>query len=161
MKRKVNKYIVLSLLSALTIFTSCADADVLMEDTTPIAGQGWSSKDTISFAFDIEDTVGYFDFYLNLRTTTSYGYSNCFVFATLESPTMVAVDTINIPLADGASGRWLGEVSGSMVENHVLFMKNVRFHELGKYHISFVQGMREEPLAEISDVGLTVKKVNQ
>lgn len=74
---------------------------------------------------------------------------------------MVFVDTINIPLADGANGRWLGDVSGSMVENHVLFMKNVRFQELGKYQISFVQGMRDEPLRDISDVGLTIKKANQ
>lgn len=132
-----------------------------MEDTVPISNQSWSSQDTISFTFEIDDTVSYFDFFLNLRTTTSYEYSNCFVFTTLESPTMLAVDTIPIPLADRASGRWLGEVSGSMVENHVLFMKNVRFHELGEYRIRFVQGMRDEPLGEISDVGLTIKKANK
>ena len=161
MTRKVNKHIIVVLFAITTLFASCADGDIHMEDTVSISNQSWSAKDTISFDFDINDTVGYFDFYLNLRTTTSYGYSNCFVFATLESPSMVAVDTINIPLADGASGRWLGEVSGSMVENHVLFMKNVRFHEVGKYRIKFVQGMRDEPLGEISDVGLTIKTVNQ
>ena len=143
------------------IYTSCADGDILMEDTKPISNQSWSSKDTVSFTFDITDTTAYFDFYLNLRTTTSYEYSNCFVFTTLESPTMIVGDTINIPLADGASGRWLGEVSGSMVENHVMFMHKVRFHEVGKYGITFVQGMRDEPLAEISDVGLMIKHTNQ
>lgn len=157
MIRKVNNYIVIAIL-ALGLLTSCADGDVILEDTTPMAGQNWNSNDTVVFMFDIEDTVGYFDFYMNLRTTTSYEYSNCFVFATLVSPTMYAVDTINIPLADPSSGRWLGEVSGSMVENHVLFMKNVRFHEVGEYGIKFVQGMRDEPLGEISDVGLTIKK---
>lgn len=161
MKRKVNKYLITLIMAISVVLTSCADGDVLMEETMPIANQNWSSTDTISFAFDIEDTVGYFDFFLNLRTTTSYGYANCYVFATLESPTLVAVDTINIPLADGASGRWLGEVSGSMIENHVLFMKNVRFHEVGKYQIKFVQGMRDDPLAEISDVGLTIKYADQ
>lgn len=157
MTRRTSNYITFILL--VLLMTSCVDGNVLMEDTVPISKQSWSSNDTVSFDFDIDDTTGYFDFYLNLRTTTSYEYSNCFVFASLESPTMVAIDTINIPLADPSSGRWLGEVSGSMVENHVLFMKNVRFHELGKYHIRFVQGMRNDPLGEISDVGLTIKTV--
>lgn len=141
--------------------TSCVDADIVMEDTTPISGQSWSSNDTVSFTFEIDDTTEYFDFYMNLRTTTSYEYSNCFVFAKLESPSMIVEDTINIPLADPSSGRWLGEVSGSMVENNVMFIRKVRFHEAGTYKIHFVQGMRDESLAEISDVGLTIRKFNQ
>ncbi|CAG5077183.1 gliding motility lipoprotein GldH [Parvicella tangerina] len=161
MTRKLTKHILFPVLLTFILMTSCTDGDIMMEDTTPIAGQQWNAQDTIMFSFEIEDTTSYFDFFMNLRTTTSYEYANCFVFATLESPTMLAVDTINIPLADPSSGRWLGEVSGSMVENHVLFMKNVRFHELGEYKIRFVQGMRDNPLGEISDVGLTVKKVNQ
>ncbi|MCB9198077.1 MAG: gliding motility lipoprotein GldH [Flavobacteriales bacterium] len=161
MRIRENKYIVLGLLLVALLVASCADADVLMEDTRPIGNQSWSSSDTVEFEFAIDDTTAYFDFYLNLRTTTSYEYANCYVFATLKSPTMIVVDTINIPLADGASGRWLGDVSGSMVENHVMFIHKVRFHELGSYDISFVQGMREDPLSEISDVGLTIKKVNE
>lgn len=159
MRIKGIKHIILLLLVAM--LSSCVDGDILIEETTPISDQSWSSKDTVAFEFNIDDTTAYFDFYLNLRTTTSYEYANCFVFATLKSPTMIVVDTIDIPLADKSSGRWLGDVSGSMVENHVMFIHKVRFHELGKYDISFVQGMRDEPLGEISDVGLTIKKANQ
>ncbi|MCB9195478.1 MAG: gliding motility lipoprotein GldH [Flavobacteriales bacterium] len=149
---------ILVLLGIMTI--SCSDPNIVTEETRPLSGQVWNADDTIGFEFDVEDTIGYFDFYLNLRITTSYNYSNCYVFTTLESPDMFAADTINIPLADPSSGRWLGDESGSMVENHVLFMKNVRFHELGKYKIKFVQGMRDVGLTEISDVGLTIKKAN-
>lgn len=155
----VRPYLLL-IFASLWMLTSCADPNVVTEETTPMPNQVWSATDTVSFGFNVDDTVGYFDFFLNLRTTTSYEYSNCYVFATLVSPAMFASDTINIPLADPSSGRWLGAESGSMVENHVLFMKKVRFHEMGAYTIKFVQGMRDEELKEISDVGLTIKKSN-
>lgn len=161
MRKKANNIIFGLLMFGLIELTSCSDGSIVKEETYPISNQSWSLTDTVDFDFDVDDTTNYFDFFLNIRTTTSYGYSNIYVFTTLESPTMVAVDTIPIPLADPSSGRWLGKVSGSMVENHVLFMKNVRFHELGNYKIRFVQGMRDAELAEISDVGLTIKKVVQ
>ena len=55
------------------------------------------------------------------------------------------------------TGKWYGKVSGSMVENHILFMKNVRFPQMGKHTITLNQGMRDAKLNEVVDVGLTIK----
>jgi gliding motility-associated lipoprotein GldH len=96
---------------------------------------------------------------MNMRITTSYEWANCYVFMELAGPELIAFDTVQIPLADVA-GNWKGKVSGSMVENNVLFMKSVRFPQKGKHKITFVQGMRDQDLGEVSDIGLTIKKAD-
>lgn len=137
--------------------TSCSDENIFYEKSEALTGQEWNAADSISFEFDIEDTVQKYDFFMNMRITTSYEWANCYVFMVLEGPQLLAYDTVPIPLAD-LTGKWNGKLSGSMVENNVLFMKSVRFPESGKHKITFVQGMRDETLGEISDVGLTIVK---
>lgn len=153
---KIQLLVIVCFLFSLGV-TSCGDASVYYEGTVAVDNQIWNAKDTVTFEFEIEDTTQKYDFYLNLRTTTSYGYSNFWAFVQLESDNMIAFDTINVPLAD-PSGKWKGDASASMVENNILFMDNARMNSTGTYKISFVQGMRENELSEISDVGLTIKK---
>lgn len=137
------------------IVTSCADENVFYEASEVMENQEWSATDTIAFEFDIQDTVQKYDFFMNMRITTSYEWANCYVFMSLAGPELVAFDTVQIPLAD-LTGKWNGKLSGSMVENNVLFMKSVRFPQPGKHKITFVQGMRDQNLSEVSDVGLTI-----
>jgi gliding motility-associated lipoprotein GldH len=139
------------------LLTSCTDENIFYEESKALEGQEWNATDTISFNFDIEDTVQKYDFFMNLRITASYEWANCYVFMSLAGPELVAFDTVEIPLAD-LTGKWNGKLSGSMVENNVLFMKSVRFPQAGKHKITFVQGMRDEVLGEVSDVGLTIVK---
>ncbi len=139
------------------VISSCTDKNVFYEDSKVMEGQSWNYNDSVSFEFDIKDTMQKYDFFMNLRITTSYEWANCYVFMALAGPELVAFDTVQIPLAD-VTGHWNGKVSGSMVENNVLFMKSVRFPQAGKHKITFVQGMRDQELGEVSDVGLTIKK---
>ena len=157
-----NKWMALGsfLLIVSLIFSSCSDANVYFEDSKTLQNQTWSGQDSVAFEFDIEDTVQRYDFYMNMRITTSYEWANCYVFMELQGPDLVAFDTVQVPLAD-VTGRWKGKVSGSMVENNVLFMKNVRFPQVGKHKIVFVQGMRDNDLGEVSDIGLTIKKAEK
>jgi len=148
----------ISTFALVMLFSSCGDAAVFFEENKEISNQSWSQEDIITFEFDIDDTVQRYDFFLNLRTTTSYEFSNIYIFTELVSPTLIAKDTIG-PLLAEQTGRWLGEESGSMVENNIWFMTNVRFTETGHYKILFEQGMRKKELAEIVNIGLTIKKV--
>lgn len=139
------------------LVTSCTDENVFYEESKVLEGQKWSATDSVSFEFDIQDTVQKYDFFMNMRITTSYEWANCYVFMKLEGPELMAFDTVQIPLAD-LTGKWNGKVSGSMVENNVLFMKSVRFPQAGIHKITFVQGMRGALLSEVSDIGLTIVK---
>ncbi len=129
------------------------------ENTSAIHEKEWHSSDVISYTFKVTDTLAYYDFYLNLRTTTSYEWANLYVFVDMESPNdLVYRDTVELPLAD-PTGRWYGKNSGSLVENSILFFKNVNFDLTGEYSISFTQAMRQDPLPHISDVGIRIEEV--
>ncbi len=152
-----RKSVLIFMLFSMVFLMSCTDKDIYFDENQTLETQVWSASNDISFNFDINDTVQKFDFYLNLRTTTSYEWSNIYVFMKLEGPNdFVAFDTVAVDLAD-LTGKWYGKVSGSMVENNILFMKNVRFPQQGKHTITLNQGMRATELNEIVDVGLTIK----
>ena len=67
-------------------------------------------------------------------------------------------DKLEITLAD-PSGRWLGEGFGGLKTVETLFRENVFFPVSGNYTIRVKQGMRENKLEEISDIGVRVEKV--
>ena len=151
-KSNTRKSFLIIMLFSVGFLISCNDKDIYFDNNQTLESQVWNASNDISFDFDINDSVQKFDFYLNLRTTTSYEWSNIYVFMKLEGPNnLVAFDTVAIDLAD-LTGKWYGKVSGSMVENHILFMKNVRFPQQGKHTITLNQGMRDTDLNEIVDV---------
>jgi gliding motility-associated lipoprotein GldH len=142
----------------LMVFIQCGERP-FYENSTAIVDQEWSSDDKVTYTFAIEDTLAFYDFYMDLRTTTSYEWANLYLFVDMESPNnMIYRDTVELPLAD-PTGRWYGKNSGSMVENRVLFFKNVNFDLPGEYSISFTQAMRQDPLPHIADVGLRIEEV--
>jgi gliding motility-associated lipoprotein GldH len=66
-------------------------------------------------------------------------------------------DTVEIFLAD-KEGKWLGEGSGNIYDNRVLFKRNVIFPLSGTYRFEVEQAMRQESLPEIMDVGFTYRE---
>ena len=70
-------------------------------------------------------------------------------------------DTAQFVLAQ-PNGKWLGKtVSGSLIENSILFSTKRIFPLLGKYSFSIVHGMRNKSLENVSDVGIKIKESKQ
>lgn len=110
----------------------------------------------IQFKVDVTDTVSKYDFFVNIRHTKSYAYSNLFVFFHTTSPDgRKQTDTIEFPMAD-PEGNYVGDVSGGLVMNRIIIKKDVRFPKSGNYIFVIEQAMRDKELAEITDVGLTL-----
>jgi gliding motility-associated lipoprotein GldH len=153
----MNKIILfLFLLSSLAL-TSC-DNNRLYERNTPIAKDGWKASDKARFFVTVEDTLTPNTFYINLRNSGTYRYSNIFLFFNTEFPNgKIAHDTIECLLADD-KGKWLGKGSGDLYDNRILFKRNVRFPRKGTYKFTIEQAMRIDPLEGISDVGLRIEK---
>ena len=112
----------------------------------------------ISYEFEIKDTAVIYNFSFNLRNTNDYQYSNLFVFRNLQSPDgRIKTDTSEFILAK-PNGQWLGKTSsGTVIENSMLFLKK-KLPIAGKYTFTFSQGMREESLNNIIDIGLKIIK---
>ncbi|MFP5470157.1 MAG: gliding motility lipoprotein GldH [Bacteroidia bacterium] len=116
---------------------------------------GWTFNDTLNFEFTIEDTAKVFDFWLTVRNETSYHYSNVYMFVYTEFPNgKSALDTMNYLLAY-PSGKWLGEVSGTMVESKLIY-KHTTVPVSGTYKMSIIQAMRDKNLLDITDIGLKI-----
>ena len=58
------------------------------------------------------------------------------------------------------TGEWLGSGSGSLYSYQIPF-KTIRFPAKGIYNFEIEQNMRDNPLHEVSDIGLRVEKVKE
>jgi gliding motility-associated lipoprotein GldH len=148
------KHLVFILL--LVAFFSCKNKEkVAYQKFYSTPKTGWTTNDTLIFDFTVEDTTKLYDFWLTVRNETSYNYSNVFLFIYTEFPNgKSALDTMNYLLAY-PSGKWIGEVSGTMVESKLIY-KHTTVPAPGTYKMNVIQAMRDENLEGITDIGLKI-----
>jgi gliding motility-associated lipoprotein GldH len=93
-----------------------------------------------------------------IRHSEAYAYNNIFLFVTTKYPDgKVLTDTMEVILAN-QKGEWLGSGMGDIYDFKVPIKKNIRFPLGGKYQFVFEQGMREDPLPMIMDLGFEIEK---
>ena len=96
------------------------------------------------------------DILLCVRHTEAYPYQNMWLFCSLGTDSAaIWTDTLEFYLADDR-GRWLGNGGLKLIEMPVIFAQNYQFPDTGNYVFTIRQGMREEQLRGISDVGLII-----
>lgn len=134
------------------------DANRIFEENKKLPDYIWSTDNKISFEVTIEDTVQAHNVYVNVRNASIYPFSNLYLFLTTRYPNgKLSRDTLECILADH-TGKWLGDGSGDIWDNQILFKSNVRFPQNGTYTFEFEQAMRMKDLPGIMDVGLRIEK---
>ena len=154
----IPKYFIFFLLiiSAFSII-SC-DKNRIYEKNKEIKNNNWNISDFKKFDVMIEDTLSLHKFYLNIRNTGDYKYSNIYIFITTSFPdNSIIRDTAQIILAD-KDGRWLGTGLGNIKDIRILFKKGIRFPQKGIYSFTIEQGMRDQNLEGIADIGIRIEK---
>lgn len=142
----------------LVILSSC-DPDRIYENNIRVPQNGWSVSENVSFEVPITDSVALSNFYINLRHTEDYKFSNLYLFIDTYVPQgQHARDTIELILAD-KTGKWYGEGFGKIKEYQVLIRQGVVFPVTGLYNISIQHGMRESDLQGIEDVGIRFERM--
>lgn len=143
---------------------ACNNNVVFSEYKSIPEDEGWAVKNKISFEADIQDTESRHDVYINVRNADAYPFRNLYMFLETKYPDgNMKTDTIECLLAD-EKGNWLGDGSGDLWDNSILFKKNTKFPVKGKYTFTFEQAMRYgdqeaiDPLPMILDVGITIEK---
>nr|NQU93868.1 gliding motility lipoprotein GldH [Bacteroidota bacterium] len=140
----------------LFILSGC-DTQRLYDQSLSIPDDGWHKDSATYFQVNVDDTIGLYNFYINLRHSAAYRFSNFYLFLNSELPNgNITRDTIELILADH-TGKWLGKGFGSIKDNQVLVRKNLRFPLKGTYKFSIEQGMRKDLLKGIKDVGIRVE----
>lgn len=137
------------------LFTSCEQTAILNEDK-PIDNKTWLNSSHPNFQFHIADKTKKYDVFIHVRHTPEYAFSNLFVLIHQQGPDKKQLTfRKEIKLAQ-SDGKWIGTSSGSLYSQQSLIHQNYLFPDTGRYNISVEQNMRENPLKEITDIGLTV-----
>ncbi|MFN0728435.1 gliding motility lipoprotein GldH [Polaribacter gochangensis] len=161
---KTNKSkIIVFVLVAFSIL-SC-DSKREYDSIVTIADSSWKSTNTVSFNFDVKDTINKKDLFLTIRNNQKYSYSNLFLITTLNFPNgKKIVDTLEYEMAD-SSGRFLGKGFTGIKENKLFYKENVVFPMSGEYAVLINQAMRKngaitgiESLEGITEVGFRIEK---
>lgn len=138
------------------LFSSC-DSNRVFETYSKIPDKVWNKDNIVKIDAMIEDTISLHNVYINIRNSGNYKYSNLFIFLEAKGSANSFKDTIDCILAD-ETGRWLGDGIGDLWDSQYLIRKNVRFPNSGKYTFYLQQGMRNDNLEEISDIGIRIEK---
>lgn len=159
MRAEIRPYgmrIAFLLLTVVGLFLGGCGKSPLYERMDALPERVWETSNVFEYAVDVSDTVSSYDFYLNLRISADYPFSNIYMFVHTVFPDGNTVrDTVECILAD-PTGRWLGKGLGDILDNRILFKPRVRFPHSGTYRFHLEQGMRMEQLPEVYDVGITI-----
>ncbi|MEO6849974.1 MAG: gliding motility lipoprotein GldH [Mucilaginibacter sp.] len=135
----------------------CTDPKSIVDQSTAIDNHNWSYSNKIRYNVKIDDASIPYNLYINLRVTGDYRYSNMFVLLKRNGPKLKGVTRFEITLAN-KDGEWYGQGSGNLYSYQVPLITNFKFPEKGNYEFEFEQNMRDNPLREVSDVGVRVEK---
>ncbi len=153
---KIFKTKYIFLLSFLILLSSC-DNKMIYEKNKKINKGVWNQKDIVKFNVEISDTISLHNFYINIRNSGNYTYSNIFLFINTIFPDGKKVrDTVECMLAN-PDGQWLGKGLSDIKYNRILLKKGIKFLQKGNYSFEFEQGMRKENLLGIVDIGIRIE----
>ena len=149
----MKKAVLLVVISVLLL--SCQQGVVFTEFRS-VGPSGWSADSVLVFAPVLVDSVATYDMQLTVRHTDRYAYQNLWMFVDVRQDSLVLRrDTIEVMLAN-ERGEWLG--GGVSKYTLPLLYLEGELLKKGGYDILVQQGMREDILRGITDVGLKVIK---
>lgn len=148
------------LITVLIIAASCVNNDVYFQYYNIPSEEGWDKEKEYNFDILIEDTIASYNVFVNVRNTSKYPYQNLWIFSSETFDQTNRNDTINFYLADNR-GKWLGKGAGDIREMSVFLRQDIRFDKKGLYQIKLKQGMRDNLLLGLNDIGVRVEKISE
>lgn len=131
---------------------------VIFDEYESLTKEGWDKDSLAVFRADVEDSVGLYNIWVQVRNDNDYAFSNLWLFIDVISPDGFSRrDTLECILAR-PDGTWIGAGWGSLYSTRCPYKAMVRFSKPGPYTFRLTQGMRADCLAGIHDVGLLIQE---
>ncbi len=141
----------------LGLLLSSCNKDVYYSDIQSLPQKTWDIKKPLTFTVDIQDSMSYYNMFINVRNTSDFETQNFYVFMKTKYPDgHTEQDTLGFILCD-KFGEWTGKGQGRIKDNKFLFQPKVRFPFKGTYTFTVTQGMRNDKVKGISDFGITLE----
>ena len=158
MKQAINIFCGLVSLAFTASITGCGKANTIVDKNNDVENHNWTYVNKFKYDVAIYDANVAYNIAINLRVTGDYKYSNMFILLTQVDPDKKSKTTrFELKLAD-KDGAWLGEGSGNLYSFQQPVITGYKFPAKGSYTFYIEQNMRDNPLREVSDVGLRVEK---
>lgn len=137
-------------------FSSC-EQQAIYHQYQAIENLSWEKNREYYFTFQVDDNTIPYDITFEIRNSSLYPYQNLWLFYNEERPIGPMVrDTMECMLAD-EFGKWYGN-GISLFQTSFPVRTNYMFPDKGRYTFSFRQGMRNDTLLGIQEIGLKVEK---
>ncbi len=158
--RAFKIYIVLVMAVISLLLNSCMNADkgVVIDHNVEITDLNWPYVDKIKIDVKVDDPSVFYNVYFNLRVSSDYKYSNLFVLIHQTGPDKKTKSIRQEYTLANPDGEWLGRGSGNLYSYQLPSALRYKFPAKGIYHYVIEQNMRDNPLRQVSDVGLRVEK---
>ncbi len=141
------------------LLSSCSETP-FYDKTYAFKDRVWEQPVKPKFTFKVEDTSKMYDLSVSVRTTTDYAFNNMWIFIGTETPSGQKVrEPYEIHIAN-PDGSWSGTKTGTTVEN-VIWFRRRKFPEKGTYHMTLEQGITEEKLREVLDIGIHIYEAGE
>lgn len=117
----------------------------------------WNQDSICYFEVNISDTISPYRISIETRNNNLYPYRNIWLFIEIITPSgSVRKDTIGFDLADNY-GNWLGK-GLSVYELEHIYENSFIFRQPGIYTFSVKQGMRDDVLRGVNEIGIKLTK---
>ena len=118
----------------------------------------WDKNKEYFFTCEIDDQSVAYNLSVHIRNNNLYPYQNLWLFLGEEQPGgHVVQDTIECMLADNY-GKWAG-TGISVYQLDIPIRTNFYFPQSGTYTFTIRQGMRDEQLKGIEQIGVRVEEI--
>ena len=117
----------------------------------------WKQQEFVRFEVPVQDIHTPFEVFLEIRNNNDYPFQNIWLFIDYRNPKgEIRSDTLQAELAD-VYGKWYGK-GISLYTYSFPYDLNTQYRDTGTYVYTIRQGMRENSLKGISDIGLRILK---
>jgi len=150
-----NKPAVLLAFLFFTGFLSGCSSNVI-DRNAEIPERKWTYRNHLKVPFEIKDSSKPYSIYFKLRHTAAYRYANIFILVHFKDGKNKVTKRYQYKLAKN-DGEWLGSGSGNVFNYTFPLLTNYHFAHAGQFEIEIEQNMRDNPLLEVSDIGILVR----
>jgi gliding motility-associated lipoprotein GldH len=155
MQRKVINTFLVSVLA--TLILACTK-NSYYEKSYSFEKNTWNLKVKPRFKVEIKDTSKIYVMSVTFRTSTDYPFSNVWMYLNTQDPSKKKErQPFEIKITN-PDGTWIGRKSGTIVENMYHFQP-FKFPKKGVYFFQLEQGVIQDELDEVLDVGIRLEEI--
>ncbi|TYR37313.1 gliding motility lipoprotein GldH [Sphingobacterium phlebotomi] len=120
------------------------------------ANRRWHHHEKQSFQVHINENSALYDIWVYIRHTGEYDFANLFFLSYETGPQLKDTSYRHELKLATPDGRWTGKSAGNLYENKLLLKENYTFPDTGIYTFEIEQNMQDNPILNITDVGLKI-----